>query len=574
MKLKGFSIQWKVTAIAILGPMVIAGILAVQRVADIRRGAEEAILSKSRAVVAMAEATRENIAQKLQKGVLKPLEELQTDKEKILEVVPIVTAMRVAAQNADKSDYRFRVPKIDPRNPGNQPDATELSALNELTEKHASELVIREENQIRYFRPIRLTAECLFCHGDPRGASDATGGIKEGWKEGEVHGAFEIISSLDEANRRVANATLMVAAWTLGILAVLLGTAWWMVRASVVKPLRETGEMLSLMASGDMTRSLSAASEDEFGKMVRHLNNMSASLRNILMHITQTAGTLLNSSEDLHAVAERMTSGAEEMTASSNSVADAAKETSLSMNSVAATMKETSTSISSVAMAAEQMSRTTRDIAVNADRAQATSSRALTQARSASERVDRLRVDAAQIGKITEAIAAISSKTNLLALNATIESARAGEAGKGFAVVANEIKSLATQAAGATEEIKSRIQVIQDSTSATVEEINHVLGVIREMNDFVAGIARSMGDQSVMTREIASNVTLASTSMGEVNTSVDLSSAASSGIAQDIMLVHQHSSDMVRSSTLVKTNSEELSLLARKLRDLVGQFKL
>lgn len=102
MKLKGFSIQWKVTAIAILGPMVIAGILAVQRVADIRRGAEEAILSKSRAVVATAEATRENIAQKLQKGVLKPLEELQTDKEKILEVVPIVTAMRVAAQNADK----------------------------------------------------------------------------------------------------------------------------------------------------------------------------------------------------------------------------------------------------------------------------------------------------------------------------------------------------------------------------------------------------------------------------------------------------------------------------------------
>jgi methyl-accepting chemotaxis protein len=50
----------------------------------------------------------------------------------------------------------------------------------------------------------------------------------------------------------------------------------------------------------------------------------------------------------------------------------------------------------------------------------------------------------------------IASQTNQLALNATIEAARAGQAGRGFAVVASEVKSLASQTANATEEIRDK----------------------------------------------------------------------------------------------------------------------
>jgi methyl-accepting chemotaxis protein len=55
---------------------------------------------------------------------------------------------------------------------------------------------------VRYFRPIRLTDECLLCHGDPQTSKanwgndkglDPTGVRMEGWKVGEVHGAFEIV---------------------------------------------------------------------------------------------------------------------------------------------------------------------------------------------------------------------------------------------------------------------------------------------------------------------------------------------------------------------------------------------
>jgi hypothetical protein len=59
----------------------------------------------------------------------------------------------------------------------------------------------------------------------------------------------------------------------------------------------------------------------------------------------------------------------------------------------------------------------------------------VSNAETASSRINELGSAANEIGKVTETITDISEQTNLLALNATIEAARAGEAGKGFAVV-------------------------------------------------------------------------------------------------------------------------------------------
>jgi len=70
-----------------------------------------------------------------------------------------------------------------------------------------------------------------------------------------------------------------------------------------------------------------------------------------------------------------------------------------------------------------------------------------------------------RIEKFAKTSETIAGQTNLLALNATIEAARAGEAGKGFAVVAGEVKSLATQAAQNSKEL--RINVIKEIQAQT-----------------------------------------------------------------------------------------------------------
>lgn len=144
------------------------------------------------------------------------------------------------------------------------------------------------------------------------------------------------------------------------------------------------------------------------------------------------------------------------------------------LNSIAAAMEELSTNTQQIAEAATRRSDTSKNIAENADRASTISGIAVESVDSASSRVDDLGDAAVKIGKVSETISDISTQTNLLALNATIEAARAGEAGKGFAVVANEIKNLASETTGATEEIKKNIESIQGSTVSTVEDIKQI----------------------------------------------------------------------------------------------------
>jgi general secretion pathway protein A len=51
--------------------------------------------------------------------------------------------------------------------------------------------------------PVYIKPACLKCHGEPKGEKDIAGGIKEGYKEGEVRGAISVMipypfSNLDQ----------------------------------------------------------------------------------------------------------------------------------------------------------------------------------------------------------------------------------------------------------------------------------------------------------------------------------------------------------------------------------------
>jgi methyl-accepting chemotaxis protein len=572
MKMRDMSIRWKVLILALAGPVVIALVMGWQRAGDTRAAAEQTVIDKSKAIVFMAEATRNEMARKLELGVIKPFDQIEPSK--VIEAVPVVTAMQTAAMNAEKSGYTFRVPKVSPRNPKNEPTPFELEVLKELESGKIAEKVVITRDEVRYFKPIKLTKECLFCHGDPKGKTDPTGGKLEGWKEGEIHGAFEIISSMAEVNKEIGKTTMIIALWTMVILVAAFVVTWFLLDRSVIRPLKYSSREIKKIAAQDLTGEIVVGSKDEFGVMGGDLQQMKNTLQEVIRGIVRSADTLDEKAGSLGASAEQLAAGSGEMNARSMSVATAAEEMSSNMNSVAAATEEASTNIALVANATKGMAQTITEIAKNTENARRITANAVTEAMSASAKVDELGLAASKIGKVTETITEISEQTNLLALNATIEAARAGEAGKGFAVVANEIKDLARQTASATGEIKTQIDGIQESTSETISRINKITSVITEVNETVGIIVQAVEEQNKTTLEIAENISQATIGIQEVTENVGQSSVVADEVARDINTVSGASAEVAQQSENTKSDAVRLRELAKELRRMVGEFKV
>jgi methyl-accepting chemotaxis protein len=569
---KSLSVRVKILAITAIGPLVLALILSYQRVSDIREGAINGVVEKSRAVVELAEAVRENMAHKLDMGVIKPFSEV--DPSHILEAVPIVTALNTAKIKSKSLNYTFRAPKFSPRNPENTPTEFESGILNELKDKNLVEKIVVDKENVYYFKSIRLTKECLFCHGDPAGEKDVVGGTKEGWKEGEIHGAFEIISSLKEADKKVSLAKMTIAGFTVFVLAVILLAVWVLVNKNVIAPLDMFRNVLKAVSKGDMTHEVKIESGDEFGSMASAIDTMRLELRNIFSTVKLRAENLNSAGRELGSISRKMTDSADETLGKTNSVAAAAEEMSVNMTNVAAAVEETSTNVSIIATSAEQMIATINEIAAKSDLANKSTNDAVDKAKTASDKVGELGKAASEIGKVTEAITEISEQTNLLALNATIEAARAGEAGKGFAVVANEIKELARQTAQATYEIKEKIEGIQASTQSTISQIGEITDSVSSVNDIVGEIFTAIDEQARTTREIAGNVGQASIGIKEVSSNVSETSVVSTEVARDIAVVNKLTEDMTKSSITVKESAENLNNMAEEFSSIMDKFKV
>jgi methyl-accepting chemotaxis protein len=325
------------------------------------------------------------------------------------------------------------------------------------------------------------------------------------------------------------------------------------------------------IAAGNLMVDFGSNSKKKQG-VFKDMENMAANLRSMFKEIAEGVQTLSSSSSELSGIAQQMSSSAEQTSGRSNTVSAAAEEMSANMTTVAGAAEQASTNANMIASSAEQMAATINEIAQNSEKASAITGSAASQAKTSAERVSGLGKAAQEVSKVTETITEISEQTNLLALNATIEAARAGEAGKGFAVVANEIKELARQTAEATEEIRKKIEGIQESISGTITDIDQIPSVINEVNEIVSTIATAVEEQAVSTKEIASNVTQTSQGIGEVTENVSQTSQVAETISSDIAEVNQAAGEIANSSSQVNMSAQALLKLSDQLKEMMGRF--
>ncbi len=579
------SIKWKILILALTGPLVVALIMAWQNVSSIREGAIRATTEKSRALILMAEAAREESSRKLAGGVIKPFSELTADN--IMDAVPIITAMKTAQLKAKEAGYTLRVPKVSPRNPKNTPTELEAAVINEFKTTGIKEKVIVSDKEVRFFRPITLTEECLYCHGDPKGEKDVVGGTKEGWKAGEIHGTFQIISSLKDANAAIARAQLTIGGVTAGILLVIFAVVWTLMNRNIITPLLRIQQFSTAVAGGNLAARPEGRFTGELGEVKGSIESMVSNLRTKMteaedksaeaaketVRAEKALGEARQQEEKSSALVKTMTHVAHEAASIAQKVSLAADALSAQVDEVTAGMEQQASRTGETATAMEEMNATVLEVArssgnsassADAAREQALKgariveesvgaiSRVHEQAQSLKQEMTQLGKQADDISRIMDVISDIADQTNLLALNAAIEAARAGEAGRGFAVVADEVRKLAEKTMQATKEVGQAIDAIQqsarnnirsmDEAASSVEQatalahdsgqaLQQIVHLSEENSDQVRAIATAAEQQSATSEEINRAVDDISRISGETTDGMQQAAEAVSSLA-------------------------------------------
>jgi methyl-accepting chemotaxis protein len=586
--------------------VIVIGILAVNYTVFARRyraSAEMALVEKAKAFSAVADEAKNHVSllhrmdafqskeliADLNKDLAagKPL-----DQTRYYKTIPVVAGWTSAEEAAKREQIEFRITSFDARNKKREPKSGsfEEKLLRDLTAQVSGEKgetisgIDPATGQLHFMRAIRLTANCLLCHGDAgnewdtdKDGKDPTGARMEGWKVGMMHGSYHVVMPMAPVNAQVAAFLRDGLAWSLPLVVVALAGFTFLILVSVRRPVQALIERTNEIARGDLSHDVPTelvARSDEVGELARAMQTMNKSLGSLIVEVGHGVETLGSASADLSAVSSQTIKGVAFVSERSTTVAAAAEESSANNTSVAAGMEQATANLASVAGATEEMSATVGEIASNSERARVIAEEANTQAQVVTSLMQQLGESAREIGTVTETITDISSQTNLLALNATIEAARAGAAGKGFAVVANEIKELARQTAAATEDIKAKVGGVQGSVGGAIADIEKISGIIKEVGQIVASIAAAIEQQATVTKDVAANIAQASNGVKDANERVAQTSGVSQSIAQDIAALNRSMSDIRDGGNQVQSSAARLSTLADELKATLARFRV
>jgi methyl-accepting chemotaxis protein len=206
---------------------------------------------------------------------------------------------------------------------------------------------------------------------------------------------------------------------------------------------------------------------------------------------------------------------------------------------VAAAAEQSAVAMREAAQTAAGLIRAIEDARAEVEVAAGVATRAGDQASQAVKVSQALSAHVEAIESILSLIRDIAGQTNLLALNATIEAARAGDAGRGFAVVAQEVKSLASQTARATDDITAKITAIQQATKQTVEANGSIQGTVEEVQTSADRIREAMELQAQTVTMITAAVDETALAADSMSSTIAAIRTDTENVAKDIDQVEQ-----------------------------------
>ncbi|WP_201797586.1 methyl-accepting chemotaxis protein [Shewanella halifaxensis] len=315
------------------------------------------------------------------------------------------------------------------------------------------------------------------------------------------------------------------------------------------------------VASGDLTsEGIVDNAGDELSDLAIAINTMQSSLKELIGSISLVSNQVQTASCAIADVSHEMVSGASDQAARANLIATASEELSLTINEVAQQAASTSDMAIVSEDSADNGRQTTKKMIGSIENIAA-------QMEDMSSQMQTLHEHSDQIGGVIKVIEDIASQTNLLALNAAIEAARAGELGRGFAVVADEVRALAERTTQATNEVGNIIKVIQTGTEQAVNS------TVESKQLTEIGVSQSAGASSALEQIVDSTQNVKSM-VHAIATAAEEQTAVTKEIASDITIIHDISEKTLE---LAARGSDNSKILAEKVSDLdtlLTRFKL